>query len=326
MSKEEGFDFDSESPETEEHAQKGDEKQGKSNENEGVSAGVEHDDLMSEDEQGSTDKDKSRMQFNKEWLFYGAMALIVIIGLYIGYSFIFDSAPPKKPPVSQTHSVGFEDHTFAPVVSQKTTPDKPAKLVKSASLPPAKLSAKSMPTHTLSTPMKPVNHAPKMFNHSEVNRSMSPADIQKITKGVENIVDQSNNSLKTQISAIEKQQTILSQNNRNQDHSLQAQFQQLGATLNSLNVKLNDYNHRLKMVNHTLGITTSQLRVLVAQQADKAQKLTLRAVVQGRAWLVDGDGNTHSVAKGDRIPYYGKVVRINADNDSVEMSSGYTFQ
>ena len=47
------------------------------------------------------------------------------------------------------------------------------------------------------------------------------------------------------------------------------------------------------------------------------QKLTLRAVVPGRAWLVDGAGNTVSVTTGDVLPYYGKVTKIDSDKGPV---------
>lgn len=51
-------------------------------------------------------------------------------------------------------------------------------------------------------------------------------------------------------------------------------------------------------------------------------KYYIKAVVPGRAWLVMPNGHTVSVAEGDRLPGYGKIVAISAVNSTVTTSSG----
>ena len=55
------------------------------------------------------------------------------------------------------------------------------------------------------------------------------------------------------------------------------------------------------------------------------QKMTLRAVVPGRAWLVNGKGQTITISEGSEMPYYGKVLKIDNKSNTVTMSTGYIF-
>jgi intracellular multiplication protein IcmG len=52
----------------------------------------------------------------------------------------------------------------------------------------------------------------------------------------------------------------------------------------------------------------------------------LRAVVPGRAWIVDSDGESHSVAVGDTVRQYGNVQSIDADTGVVITTSGKTIK
>jgi intracellular multiplication protein IcmG len=48
----------------------------------------------------------------------------------------------------------------------------------------------------------------------------------------------------------------------------------------------------------------------------------VKAIVPGRAWLVAPNGLTVTVAEGDRLPGYGKIVSISAVHSTVTTSSG----
>jgi intracellular multiplication protein IcmG len=63
----------------------------------------------------------------------------------------------------------------------------------------------------------------------------------------------------------------------------------------------------------------------VAQKTAQSDNLSLRAVIPGRAWLVDTQGRTYTVTQGDLVGNFGKVVQIDADAGRVITSSGYVF-
>ena len=328
MSDEKGFDFENEALDTEDQVSpEGETKQSSKKSSKKIDKTSKqsdqdaeqvspHEEFMLDDEQINETQAHEKTQAKKSWFFNGLIGIVILVGAYMTYTSIFPSKPVKKHTTSQSHNLGFKDHVYQTptnkVIQQKlpiksfaassTTPAKPAKIVK-----------RNDNTTTSTT---------KTSNNY---RLMSQEDIKSLASGIGKMVANDNQSLAEHIVSIEKQQAILAQNNSNENKILQNEINRLNATLLDINSKMKDYNTTIKTISHALGITSAQLKVLVAQQADHAQKLTLRAVVQGRAWLVDEDGNTHTVAKGDSIPYYGKVQRIDADNDQVEMSSGYTF-
>ena len=78
-------------------------------------------------------------------------------------------------------------------------------------------------------------------------------------------------------------------------------------------------------MSQNIANTQSQLKVLIAEKAQSAQKLSLHAIVPGRAWLTDSNGKTISVSIGSELPYYGKVTKIDSSAGKVYMSSGYVF-
>ena len=70
---------------------------------------------------------------------------------------------------------------------------------------------------------------------------------------------------------------------------------------------------------------SEDVQLLVARETATKEKWTLRAVVPGRAWLVNPAGETMSISKGTVISNYGTVKDIDSDNGKILMSSGYVF-
>ncbi len=54
-----------------------------------------------------------------------------------------------------------------------------------------------------------------------------------------------------------------------------------------------------------------------------SKTFTLHAVIPGRAWLEDNHHIFSTVAVGDVLPEYGKILEIDADNNRVVTSSGH---
>lgn len=51
------------------------------------------------------------------------------------------------------------------------------------------------------------------------------------------------------------------------------------------------------------------------------KKVELRAIIEGRAWLVDSDGSSNTIQVGDSLQDYGTVIAIYADKGIVTTSS-----
>lgn len=148
------------------------------------------------------------------------------------------------------------------------------------------------------------------------------SDMQTMINGLAQAEGQSMQTMVKQMQALQQSVTSALQNNNSNSQTIT----QLAQQMQQLNAKLDAYNQNLVQVSKGLQTTQTQLQLILAQSAQGASKLTLRAVVPGRAWLMDSKGDTTSVAVGDSLPYYGKVLSIDADAGTVTTSSGYVFQ
>ena len=99
----------------------------------------------------------------------------------------------------------------------------------------------------------------------------------------------------------------------------------LSKKIDSLGTQFASMNKTLAAVNQSIVKTQVELKLVIAEKAAEAQKMTLRAVVPGRAWLVNGKGQTLTISVGTELPYYGKVLKIDSKSNTVTMSTGYVF-
>ncbi|ALA25850.1 hypothetical protein AVI51_07150 [Piscirickettsia salmonis] len=100
---------------------------------------------------------------------------------------------------------------------------------------------------------------------------------------------------------------------------------ELSVALFSLSQDLKKTNDSLNNLESVMKKESNQVKLLLANQYSHREKLTLRAIITGRAWLVNNKGVTLTVIKGSDIPGYGHVVRIDGDKDKVITSSGFVF-
>ncbi len=145
------------------------------------------------------------------------------------------------------------------------------------------------------------------------NITMTSDQMQQLLTGFSNTVQQSMKSIQDSLQASGSPAT-------NQKlAALQGQLSDLDGNIAQL-------DNNIAVANTRLSTTQAQLSQVLGQETADQQKLTLRAVVPGRAWLVDGKGNTISVTVGTALGNIGTVTEIDADNSQVVTSSGYVFK
>ena len=95
--------------------------------------------------------------------------------------------------------------------------------------------------------------------------------------------------------------------------------------MSSVSKEVIEMNKSMEDLKQSMVKTQVELKLVIAQKAAEMEKMTLRAVVPGRAWLVNGKGSTTTIAVGTELPYYGKVLKIDSKSNTVTMSTGYMF-
>lgn len=143
--------------------------------------------------------------------------------------------------------------------------------------------------------------------------TMTQPQMDQLMQGFASTVQGSMKDVQTEI------QTSGSVATNNNLVQVQDQLGHLDATIAHLNKNLATANDRLNS-------TQAQLSTVLGQETANQQQLTLRAVVPGRAWLVNGKGQTISVTVGTPLGTIGVVTAIDPDNSTVTTSSGYIFK
>ena len=143
--------------------------------------------------------------------------------------------------------------------------------------------------------------------------SMTQPQMDQLMQGFSGTVQ---SSMKNVQNEIETSGSVATNNNLER---VQSQLGVLDSTITHLNKNLATANDRL-------NTTQAQLTTVLGQETADQQQLTLRAVVPGRAWLVNGKGQTISVTVGTSLGTIGIVTAIDADASTVTTSSGYIFK
>ena len=217
------------------------------------------------------------------------MALVLIFAIYMVNSILSSGTPSSSAPAQQQQTADFQHgmHQVKPMQRPQ-----------------------------------PVHVAPQhIVQRSVANTSdltMSKKEFKQLIQGFSGVVDSANSNLSKGMNNL--------QLNINQLAGIMGKSSQMTqANFTLLTKKIELMSQNLLKVSNNLAKTQSQLKVLVAEKAQNAQKLSLHAVVPGRAWLTDQDGKTISVSIGSQLPYYGQVTKIDSDAGKVYMSSGYVF-
>lgn len=105
---------------------------------------------------------------------------------------------------------------------------------------------------------------------------------------------------------------------------LQQQVASLSTVVQNLTAQLGTMEHK-----HKERPFKKPKKIKKAHKEHKAESnpgLTVYAIIPGRAWLRSSNGKTITVAEGDAIGEYGKVLKIDAGNGVVITTSGATLR
>jgi len=242
--------------------------------------------------------------FLKEYYIYIIGVVVVLVVLYFLYEIIFPSnSTPARPAVAQSQQQQGFNLTTEPVkVSRHIAA---ASEAKKQSVQPVDQTVPTAPTVQM--------------------MSFTQDDLKQLVNGFSNVVEQKNQQLAEDITSIAKAQSKLTAEESLLTQTQEKNIQVLSQKIEMLNKTIDASNENMNHIEKALLKTQSELQLLLAEKAASRDHLTLRAVVPGRAWLVDGAGRTISVGLGDEIQNYGKVERIDDKNPTVIMSSGYVF-
>ncbi len=130
-------------------------------------------------------------------------------------------------------------------------------------------------------------------------------------------------------------------------HNLSNGLNSNSAQLTSIHSSTSDLNDKIMMLNSALAVLStkledqsSQISALIEKQKTTSLKpqvknrkkiraavfFHIQAVIPGRAWLIATNGTTLTVREGSKVPGYGVVKLIDAEQGRLLMSSGKTIK
>lgn len=127
---------------------------------------------------------------------------------------------------------------------------------------------------------------------------------------------------------------VLGQENLNsQISTFSGQIDNLNSNVDALNAKISDLERLITNLSSKLDSQAQIIERMSAKPAKAVVRHTerpvkhivryyIQAVIPGRAWLVDDNGNTLTVREGSHIPGYGRVRLIDPNQGRVMTSSG----
>lgn len=250
---------------------------------------------------------------NMLYIIVGAVMLVVVLYLIFGVVFSGSSAPVRRrEPVRQSMKFNSSTQYKRPVVVKKVEPvKKPVKEKQGGKTTSAFVSPDSVQMSKKDFKALIAGFQAAVSKQVKEETEKNAATFQKELAKLQNKMNQMNVNQQQELKNLVMGMQKFSAN-------IQAQLRQVSTTMSELN---ND----LAAIPQQLKATKDQLQLLLAQRAQNAENYTLRAVVPGRAWIVDGSGKTITITKGDKIPYYGVVKKVDDKTDKVYMSSGYVF-
>ena len=102
-----------------------------------------------------------------------------------------------------------------------------------------------------------------------------------------------------------------------------ARIAELNVIIKNLNMKVDEQAHRIDLI--TMKLAPKRVP---HQNHPVSHRVIyhLEAVIPGRAWLMGSDGSTLTVKKGSKLPGYGVVTFIDANQGRVSINSGQVIR
>ncbi|OAJ35413.1 hypothetical protein [Piscirickettsia salmonis] len=195
---------------------------------------------------------------------------------------------------------------------------------------------------------KSIKNTNEVKDNNAFDNLSDRSDVNVNSKGIKNNITEDNKLLLSKVNLILNyinkvknnnelsKNTTLKLSQSDIDKITSSIKKELSASQNEINSYIkrdNQINDNNKMIvnklNQTLAVIAKEnenYAYLIAKSNNNFDKLTLRAIITGRAWLVNKTGKTITVKKGDFINGYGKVVTIDDKGQQVVTSSGYIFK
>lgn len=164
-------------------------------------------------------------------------------------------------------------------------------------------------------------------------------------------VSKTKQDLEKSLGGLKKDITSLTASNTQKIKDLEKDLELTASKIVNVDKNISDIHQDIKQLTQIIKSLTEQVNELYASreaykadQANKARKagvaassapkkkstvsqsLSIHAIIPGRAWLRTQEGKTLSVAEGDMIGEYGKILKIDAPTGTVITSSGVTIR
>ena len=108
---------------------------------------------------------------------------------------------------------------------------------------------------------------------------------------------------------------------------LQSQITELTNSMHDMSYKIDLLMTKVSDVTDKVKEMTKPKPIPKTLVIEKPKKIfNLRAIIIGRAWLVDSDGQTLTVSLGDNLEDYGKIKAIYPDEGFITTTSGRIIQ
>jgi hypothetical protein len=120
--------------------------------------------------------------------------------------------------------------------------------------------------------------------------------------------------------------------NKNSLNALQSSVGSLSARQSDTDDTLNQLAAQVQQIQSQNQQLIAQVKLMQQREDDRIKKENykkthyvryhIQALESGRAWLMGSDGLAITVAVGNELPHYGKILSIDVDNSTILTSSG----
>lgn len=294
----------------------------------------ESEDIFDDETDGATDASSEaapvaeRKKGSFPWII---VAIVVGVGGYFGWQFYktgmqqsgpgeIVSAPPEQPATSE------EPVETLPMDAQLPGDDSLDQQLETIAEPPAP------------PPVAVEEPEPEAEVDVEKVVSESKEELEKSLGALKKDVTELTKSNTTKISEMEKDIELTANKIVNVDKTLTALQQDIVKMTKILKTLTEDVNELQSARQAYKSQQAAQARRKGLQEASAAtrsssqrgpqvsQSMTIHAIIPGRAWIRTQDGKTLSVAEGDMLGEYGKVLKIDAPTGTVVTTSGVTIR
>jgi hypothetical protein len=268
-----------------------------------------------EKEVSNASTQKPSVKKSSNTFLYVIIGIVVVAGAVAWYAFKHhQSAAPSAQATQQ--STGFKP--VLPTVHQLPQDLPPAVPQTMAPITTSVMASPDSNDQVLSSSA----NAPGGVSVVQVNRQ----ELLGLLSNFQKVVKDSSKSISDQVSGLKTSLNDMSQSSQTTSSAVSTKLEQINSEMKSVDGKLDEYNKSISSVQTVLEKTQQQLKLILAQRAEDITHYTLRAVVPGRAWLVDGEGRTITIVQGQELKDYGTVEEINDKLGVVTMSSGFVFK